>query len=155
MEEFQEQYPDDDIVQSVERVEIPIMQGRRTPEQIGDIKLNVLRLADRLDINTDDFGSDTGGGPRNVVRVEQHQSVENESTMETIMQLVDVDPQVQDNRDEIRDFVERFEDELEKDNPDEGVLRQLIEDVKQHSTSVAAKKAVRALQAGTVGILAL
>jgi len=154
LEEFKEQYPDDEVVQSVERVEIPIMKGRQTPEQVGDIKMNVLTLADRLDINTDEFETDTSGGPRNVVRVEQNQSVDQEVTMESIMQLVDVDPQVQGDRDDVKELVQRFEAELEQDETDEDRLRQFIEEAKQYSTSVAAKMAIRALQAGAIGVLA-
>jgi len=155
LEQFKAQYPDDEVVQSVERVEIPIMMGRRTPENVGDIRFNVLTLADRLDINTDDFGSDSSGGPQNVVRVEQNQSMEQEVTMELIMQLIDVDPQVQGSRDEVKELLREFEDELSREDPEPSVLRQFIKEMREYSTSVAAKMAIRALQAGVVGVLAL
>ena len=92
-----------------------------------------------------------------MVSVEQEstQEVDQEVTVESIMQLIDVDPTVQGNRDELKKVVTEFEEELEKESSDEGQLRQFIEEAKDYSTSVAAKMGIQALQAGVTGVLAL
>ena len=71
------------------------------------------------------------------------------------MQLIDVDPTVQGNRADLRGIVEEFEEELDKEDSDEGRLRQFIEEAKEYSTSVAAKMGIQALQAGVTGVLSL
>ena len=73
-----------------------------------------------------------------LVSVEQEstQEVEQEVTMESIMQLVDVDPQVQGSRDKVKELVQEFEDELDQEEPDEGVLRQFVEKARLFPNSV-------------------
>ncbi|OYR88230.1 hypothetical protein DJ71_05020 [Halorubrum sp. E3] len=83
------------------------------------------------------------------------QEVNQEVTVESIMELIDADPTVQGDKGDLKDLVEEFEAELSKDDVDEGQLRQFVQKAKDYSTSVAAKMSIRALQAGAVGVLGL
>jgi len=92
-----------------------------------------------------------------MVSVEQEsmQEVNQEVTMESIIELVEVDPTVQSSQDEVKRLVEEFEDELSNEDSDERQLREFIKEAKDYSSSVAAKMAIRALQAGAIGVLSL
>ena len=83
------------------------------------------------------------------------QEANQEVSVESIIELIDLDPQIQNNKEEVKETVRQFNEELESDEPDSGRLRQFISDAKGYSTSVAAKLAMLGLQAGAVGILGL
>lgn len=171
LERLQEEFPDNKIVVNTDPVDaytednsgssgsmVVISPPRRRDEALHEIRSRCEKIANALGYELPE--RESGGRQANqmvMVSVEQEstQEVEQEVTMESIMQLLDIDPQVQGNRDEVKDLVERFEEELGADDPDEGRLRQFIEEAKQYSTSVAAKMAIRALQAGAIGVLAL
>lgn len=130
----------------------------RRDEALHEIRSRCEKIANALDYELPESESGRRQADQMVmVSVEQEakQDVDQQVTVDQIMQLVDVDPQVQGNQEEVKELVRKFEDELEQDNPDAGVLRRFIEEAKQYSTSVAAKMAIRALQVGAVGILSL
>lgn len=132
----------------------PVERG----QALHEIRSRCEKIANALDYELPE--RDSGGRQADqmvMVSVEQEatQDVDQQVTVESIMQLIDIDPQVQRNKDEVKELVQKFEDELGQEDADEGQLRQFIEEAKQYSTSVAAKMAMRALQAGATGILGL
>jgi hypothetical protein len=94
-----------------------------------------------------------------IVQMENTQSstqeVSQSVTIESVVELIKHDPQAQAHQEELREIAEEFNNELESDDRDEGVLRRYIEEAKQYSTSVAAKLSMLALQNGAIGILGL
>ena len=140
--------------------------------KIERVKLRTEQIADTLGLG-DDFDRPTDEDEMPIISLEYAPSQENvqrthqeanpkmtqeanqDVSVELIMQLIDLNPQVQGNQDEVKELVRRFEEELESENPDSGVLRQFIADAKEYSTSVAAKLAMLGLQHGAIGILGL
>lgn len=171
LEQLKDEFPDNEIVSNTDSVDaytedtsrssgstMVISPPRRRDEALHEIRSRCEKIANALDYELPERESGRRGADQMVmVSVEQEstQEVDQEVTVESIMQLVDVDPQVQGNREEVKELVRKFEDELGKDDPDEGGLRRFIEEAKEYSTSVAAKMAIRALQAGAIGVLAM
>ncbi len=92
---------------------------------------------------------------RQNVHQEANPELNQNVNVESIIELVQLDPQVQNDREEMIELIKQFEKELNSENPDSGRLRQFIADAKEYSTSVAAKLAMLGLQHGAVGILGL
>jgi len=171
LEELKKQYPENEIVSSIDPVDgrtesysdtsgstSVFAPSRRRDEALHEIRSRSEKMANALDYELPEWES----GGRNadqmvMVSVEQEASQEaNQNvSVESIMQLIDIDPQAQGDKEELKEIVRNFEETLEQDSRDEGSLRQFIKEAKDHSTSVAAKMAVRALQAGAVGVLGL
>jgi len=171
LEQLQDEFPDNEIVANTDMVDAytegtsrssrsthVISPSRLRDEALHEIRSRCEKIANALDYELPERNS---GGRRAdqmvIVSVEQEstQEVDQEVSVESIMQLIDVDPTVQGDPDEVKELVREFEDELDKDSPDERRLRQFIEEAKDYSTSVAAKMAILALQAGALGVLAL
>ena len=171
LDRLKKEFSDNEIVSSTDPVDaytedqssssggmVTIAPPTRRDEALHEIRSRCEKIANALDYELPkrDSGS-RRADQMGMVSVEQEstQEVDQEVTVESIMQLIDVDPTVQGNRDDLKELVEEFEEELDKGDSDEGRLRQFIEEAKEYSTSVAAKMAVQALQAGAIGVLAL
>ncbi len=168
---LKEEFPDNSIVSGTNLVDAytedqsgssgsvaTIAPPRRRDEALHEIRSRCEKIANALGYELPERESGSRRTDQMVmVSVEQEstQEVDQEVTMELIMQLIDMDPTVQRSRDDLKELVEEFEKELDKDDSDEGRLRQFIGEAKEYSTSVAAKMAIRALQAGAIGILGL
>ena len=171
LDRLKEEFPDNEIVSNTDSVDaytegqssgsgstVVFAPSRRRDEALHEIRSRCEKIANALDYELPERESGSRRANQMVmVSVEQEstQEVDQEVTVESIMQLIDVDPTVQGSRDELKELVEEFEEELDEDDSDEGRLRQFIEEAKEYSTSVAAKMAIRALQAGAIGVLAL
>jgi len=171
LKQLKQEFPENEIVSSTEQVEgrtdsysstsrdvVAFAPSRVREEALHEIRSRCEKMANALGYELPERDSGTRSSDQMVmVSVEQEasQDVDQEVSVESIMQLIDVDPQVQGNKEEVKEIVRNFEEALEQESPDEGRLRQFIEEAKNHSTSVAAKMGVRALQAGAVGVLGL
>lgn len=174
LSKLKSEYPDNETIQSMDEVQASsrprgIMKGA---SKIERVKLNTEQIADALGLG-DDFDRPTDEGEMPVISLKYAPSQENvqeahqeanpeisqeasqEVSVESIMQLIDLDPQVQGNQENVKQLVRRFEEELDSEYPDSGTLRQLIADAKDYSVSVAAKLAMLGLQHGAIGILGL
>lgn len=172
LEQLKDEFPENEIVSNTEAVDaytedmssssgssVTIAPPTRRDEALHEIRSRCEKMANALDYELPERGPGGSRADQMVMvsvdsRQETTQEVNQQVTVESIMQLIDVDPQVQGNREDVKELVQKFEDELENDEPDPGTLRQFIEKAKEYSTSVAAKMAIRALQAGVVGVLA-
>ena len=171
LDQLKEEFSDNEIVMSTDPVDgrteghssssgsmVSFAPSRRRDEALHEIRSRCEKMANALDYNLPERESGARRANQMVmVSVDQEstQEVNQEVTVESIMQLIDVDPTVQGDREELKELVKKFEEEIEEDNSDEGRLRQFIDEAKNYSTSVAAKMAIRALQAGAIGVLAL
>jgi hypothetical protein len=122
------------------------------------VKFRTEQIADSIGLG-DGFTRQTDSEKMAMITIEQtaaqdvSQDVAQDVSIETIQQLIDLDPQVQQNKADVCDLVDRFDEELTSDDPDPGTLSQLIQEAKEYSTSVAAKLGMLALQKGIVGII--
>lgn len=167
VELLQSEYPDNDVIHGIDEIianiGTPVVatddEWMKQPIALEKVKLKTEQMADALDLG-EGFDRPTAEGEMQKIVIEQHssqsnqQEVSQEVSVESVMTLIDHDPQVQRDKEEVKDLVRRFEEELEGD-ADPGTLRQFIADAKEYSTGVAAKMAMLALQHGAVGVLGL
>jgi uncharacterized FlaG/YvyC family protein len=178
---LQKQYGDNPIIQSTNPID-PTEQktlggivtgstrkssGSREPaistyegvrkEALYEVRSNSERIANSLgyELPTNTNGSSTD--QMIIVQMENTQSANQEMSsdisIETVMKLIEHDPEAQTNQQELENIVEKFDEELESNDPNAETLRQFIRDAKEYSVSVAAKLAMLALQAGVIGVL--
>lgn len=175
------EFPENRVIQSKEKITAKVgfppmsfsgvAKGGKSPrrsqsntEYIGkakaleQVKFRTEQIADSIGLG-DGFTRQTDFEEMPMITIEQtttqetSQDLSQDVSIETIQQLIDLDPQVQQEKGEVRDLVDRFDEELNSDDPDPGTLSQLIQDAKEYSTSVAAKLGMLALQKGIVGII--
>lgn len=171
LDQLKEDFSDNKIVMSTDPVDgrtegysnsssstVVFAPSRRRDEALYEIRSRCEKIANALDYELSERESGSRGADQMVmVSVEQEstQEVNQEVTVESIMQLIDVDPTTQGSQEELKELVKKFEKEIDKTDSDEGLLRQFIEEAKSHSENVAVKLAIRALQAGSIDVLGL
>lgn len=168
------EYPENETIQSMDEVRVSNRPKElaKGASKIEKVKLKTEQIADTLGLG-DDFDRPTDEDEMPMISLEYAPSQENvqeahqeanpemtqeanqEVSVESIMELINLDPQVQGNQEEVKELVRRFKEELESDDPDSSTLRQFIADAKEYSTSVAAKLSMLGLQHGAIGILGL
>lgn len=171
LEELKDAFPDNEIVSAIDPVNgrtegvsestrrtSTFAPSRRREEALYEVRSRCEKIANALNYELPERNSVSQQNDQMVmVSVDQtsKQEVNQEVTVESIMELIDVDPTVRGDKNDLKDIVEEFEAELSNDDVDEGRLRQFVQKAKDYSTSVAAKMSIRALQTGAVGVLGL
>lgn len=148
--QFKEAYPDDEIIQDMGEVSVNTRpQGmKQWPSQLQAVKMNTLTLADRLDINTEQFEDASSAGPMNVIRLEQNQSVSQSVSVTTLVEQVNSMMMKESDKDELKKVIKDFEEETEKEDPDRGRLEQYLDTAREYRPEVALRLGMLALQKG-------
>lgn len=55
LEEYKEHYPNNNVIQSLDPVSTGGMHGSAHPNDVQEVKMNTLKLADCLNLDTNDF----------------------------------------------------------------------------------------------------
>ena len=148
LNELQEAYPESQVVQDLDPVDLTGVVGRPHPQDIEQVRMNVYSVADSLGIEMESFTeSAERTGDLTVVNVSQQQATQQQVTVENLIEQVNAMMIPPDNKDELKHIVQEFEDRIEND-PDPGVLRGLFSEAKALSRDVALKLAVKALENG-------
>lgn len=152
--QLQEEFPENEFVQETEKV---------TRGQWGDteanqeIKLKCGQLADSLghDISDNELDSleDITLISLNSEQTSE-QTVSQDVSIDQVIEMVNYTTLGQAQKNELKEVVHRFEDELDGDK-DSGTLRELLNNAEEYSTDVAAKLAMLCLKKGVTGILNL
>jgi hypothetical protein len=166
LKELTQEFPDNEIISGMMSIKTrdvyktePNDSGVRW-EALHEVRSACEKIANALNYELPESQStNTAADQMMMVSLESNQKntqeVNQEVSLDSIIQLIDTDPQVQRDKEELKRLVEEFEEELDAENPDSSVLRQFIGEAKDYSTGVAAKMAIRAIQTGVVGVLAL
>lgn len=159
LDRAKDEYPDNDLIHQLDEV---TMSGARfvgggeipTTDDIQEVKFNSTTIADALGLDEDDFRQATGNDSLAHIEINQvqtqaqQQSTTQTVTVEQLNEHVDGMVASPDEKEELRQLVERFEEELESDDPDEVELRDVIDSAKAFSTQLAMKMAVAACERG-------
>ncbi|WP_149782339.1 hypothetical protein [Natrinema hispanicum] len=123
--------------------------------KIQAIKLGCLSLANALEIDTNQFREPPEGASfmqvNNQTSVSQNTDIDID--IDNISNFINELAKKEDEKDEMKDILEEFKEELEAQDPDEGTLSKLVGDMKKHSVDTAAKMGILALKSGIIGIL--
>ncbi|KZN23692.1 hypothetical protein A4G99_12515 [Haladaptatus sp. R4] len=148
LEQYQQEYPENTVIQSISVVE---MSGRHSsihPQDVQQVKQNCLKIADVLSMDTNDFREPANSDSFATIHLQQNQQVEQSVGIENIIEMVDMQPMMDDEKEELRDLVEQYQDEMEEDNPDASRLQELYERAKGYSEQIALQLGAYALKRG-------
>jgi len=160
LEEVKEEYPDNQRIQDISEAEgvsvgTNLHRGSEAAlNTIQEIKLETLKIADTLDLDTDDFEDISSSGEFAVINVQQGQSQEQTQTqiqrvtIENILDDIDGMMTSPEEKDELRDLVQEFEEELESDDTDPSRLRKIIAKARDYSDDIARKLIMMATERG-------
>jgi flagellar motility protein MotE (MotC chaperone) len=168
LDDFKHEYPDDERIQGIDECEGVNVTGRhaatnqsRALDLIQDIKLKTLQIADLLDLDTGDFEELSSSGEFAVINVQQDQAQEQAQTqiqrvtVENILEDVDGLMTSPEEKEELRDLVEEYEEELEGDDTDVSRLRQIIAKAREYSDDIARKLVMMATERGVYILLGM
>jgi len=154
LEDLQDAYPENPIIQDLDPVELsaagvtPNSQNKPHPQDIEQVRMNVYSVADSLGIEMEDFTkSAERTGDLTVVNVSQKQATQQEVTVENLIQQVNTMMISPDEKEELKDIIQDFEDQIEHD-PEPDILKGLFSEAKSISRDVALKLAMKALERG-------
>lgn len=83
------------------------------------------------------------------------QSISNEVTVESTLELVEHLSRRSEIKEELRNLIQQYQEEITQDEPDKSLLRRLIGNAKEKSPELAANLGMLALQQGLIGVLNL
>lgn len=148
LDELQDSYPDNPIVQDVDPVGLTGIRNRPHPQDIEQVRMNVYSVADSLGIEMENFSeSAERSGDLTIVNVTQQQAAQQQVSVENLIEQINTMMISPDDQEELKEIVREFEHEIEND-PDSGVLKRLFSDAKDFSRDVALKLAMKALENG-------
>lgn len=158
LSKLQDEFPKDEFVQNTESVEVEGVWNADKMRANRKISLKCGQLADALGYDLPEAELEQSGDLTVIsLQSEQRQTAEQEVnqevSVENVMRMVNYTTLGEAKKEELRDIVQDFEDELEKDDPDPSTLREFIKKAKGYSMDVSAKLSMLALQHGLVGIL--
>lgn len=161
LEDFQSEYPNEERIQNVTEATGVSVNGRMAAryrpvaiDEMQDIKLKTLKIADALDLDTEDFEELSQNDEFAVINVNQQQTQEQSQsqvqrvTIDQIIEDVDrmmIDPDVQE---ELKELIREYEAELEDEETDPSRLREISGKVKDYSDDAARKLVMLATERG-------
>jgi molecular chaperone DnaK (HSP70) len=156
LNEIQEEYPDEPRIQNLDAVEESGWGGRAMATDVQEVKIGVTSIADSLGLDSEDFQHVDDASEIPIIQINNQQSQSQSQqqqqdqyiTIEEINQEADRLMASPDEKKQIKEQIEEFESELEGEEPDTDRIINIISIVRDTSTQLASKLAMRALQHG-------
>ena len=166
LDRAQDEFTENEVIQSLDEVH-PRGRGRLQAgkrEGVQKVKSRVSQLADALDIDLEDLEDSSTRGELRPINVSVGQTVDQsqqQNQQQAQTQYVDIDTIVEDverqtmppdEKEELKQIIREFEDELNGER-DESKLRQLLTRAEEYSVDVVAKLGILGLQYGVADIV--
>ena len=148
LKKYQGEYPDNDIIQEIDPVTTSGAHGAAHAQDVQKIKLNTLKIADILGLDTDDFQQPTSSESFATINIQQQQAVSQSVTVHNLLKQVDNRMMSGSDKEELKEVIREYESELESDSPDKSTLQDLLEKARDYSADIALKLGMRALERG-------
>lgn len=159
LQDFKEEFPDEERIQEIEEIQgISIgaspMKLDAATSNIQEVKFQTLKIADLLDLDTDDFEELSQNDEFAVINVNQEQAQEQTQTQVqrvTVEQIIkDVEGMMigPDDQEELKELIREYEAELEDEETDPSRLRGIAGKVKDYSDDAARKLVMLATERG-------
>lgn len=148
LEKYQNEYTDNDIIQEIDPVTTSGAHGSAHAQDVQKIKLNTLKIADILGLDTDDFQQPTSSESFATINIQQQQDVSQSVTVNNLLKQVDNRMMSESDKEELKDVIREYEAELESGVPDKSTLQELLDKARDYSTDIALKLGMRALERG-------
>lgn len=157
---LQESFPEEDFVQNTTPVDKDVVYTGDKIDLNKEIQLKCGQLADVLGYDLPE--SDLQDAENiNIISLKNSQAqkadqtTHQENSIEIALEMVNYTTLNQKNREELKEIIHEFENELHKDNPDSTALQDLLKSAKTYSVDVSAKLAMMALGEGIIDIIDL
>lgn len=166
LEKYKTEYPDNHRIQEIEEIEgVSVGRGpgrvQSAMDRVQEVKLATLKITDLLELDTQDFEELSQSDKFAVINVNQEQTQEQEQTqaqwvtVENILNDIDGMMTAPEDKEELKDLVREFEEELDSDDPEPSRLQRIIAKVKGYSDDIAKKLIMMATQRGVYILLGL
>lgn len=149
--ELKEEFSDNEAIQSMGKVdfrETHMGIARENVREVQTVKMNALRMADSLGVEVEDFERQASAEGMTVIHVNQSVQQSIDVSIEGVMQIVNNLPRDEADKEELREIVEEYREELNNESPHKSELRDLIDRARDYSKDVAVKLAMVGLQKG-------
>jgi len=148
LEQYQETYSGHTVIQSIDPVSTSGARGSAHPQDVQEIKLNTLKIADSLGLDTDDFQDPSSSETLTTINIQQQQAVNQSVTINNLLKQVDNRMMSEPDKEELKEIIREYEAELESNNPNKSMLQDLLEKARDYSTDIALKLGMKALERG-------
>lgn len=149
--ELQEEFPSNDVIQSIEEVDFRDTYRGTAHENIRElqtVKMNALRMADSLGVEVNNFEKQASSEGMTVIHVNQNVDQTVDVSIDGVMQIVNNLPRDESQKKELRSIIEEFQNELGSENPEPEEVNSLVNQAREYSKDVAVKLAMVALKKG-------
>jgi hypothetical protein len=146
--DFKDEYSENDRIQTIDPVTMTGARGRCHPKDVQQVKQNCLKIADILGLDTDDFREPSTQDSFNTIHFEANQSVEQSVSVQNIVEMVNMQMMPESDKEELREVIEEFDEELEQDDPDKSRLVGLLDTAREYRPDIALQLGALALQNG-------
>ncbi|WP_154658605.1 hypothetical protein [Halopiger djelfimassiliensis] len=148
LNQYKEEYPEHTVIQSIEPVDTSGPHGSAHPQDVQEIKLNVLEIADSLGLDTDDFQEPVSSDSLTTINIQQQQSVSQSVTVKNLLKQVDNRMMSESDKEELKEVIQEYQDEIESKDPDETKLQELLNKARDKSPDIALKLGMAGLERG-------
>ena len=149
LDDYKEKYPNHDIIQSIEKAGFSGWgDGIAHAKNVQKVKQNCLKIADALELDTDDFREPATSGGFTTIHFEANQSVEQSVSVQNIIEMINMQMMPEESKEELKDVVEEFSQEIEEEDPDKNKLESLLDTARDHKPGIALQLGGLALQNG-------
>lgn len=148
LEQFKSEYPQQDVIQSIDTVETSGAYGRAHHQDVQQVKLNALKIADSLGLDTEDFRQDSPSDNLATINIRQEQSVNQTVDVDTLIKQVDNRMMSEPDKEELKKIIQDYEEELDSNSPDKSTLEELIDKAREKSPDIALKLGMAGLEKG-------
>lgn len=154
LDRYQAEYPEQEVIQSINHVSTSGAHGSAHPQDVQEVKLNVLKIADSLGLDTDDFQQSSSSETLTTINIQQEQNQEQTQsqiqrvTVEQVIEDVEGLMISPDDKEELQELVREYETELESEDPDPSRFRDIVNSAENYSDDVARKLIMLATERG-------
>jgi len=149
--ELQEEFPINDVIQSIEQVDFRETHRGTAHENIRElqtVKMNALRMADSLGVEVNNFEKQASAEGMTVIHLNQNVDQTVDVSVDSVMQIVNNLPRDEAQKEELRSIIEDYRDELRNEDPDPNKMNNLVNLAREYSKDVAVKLAMVGLKKG-------
>jgi hypothetical protein len=148
LEDFKDEYPENNRIQTIDSVDMTGWKSAAHPQDVQQVKQNCLKIADTLGLDTDDFREPSTKDSFNTIHFEANQNVEQSVSVQNIIEMVNMQMMPESEKDQLKDLIEEFDEELEQDDPDKSRLVGLLDTAREYRPDIALQLGALALQNG-------
>lgn len=149
--EIKDQFPNNDVIQSIEEVDFQETYkgvSYKNIRELQTVKMRALQMADALGMEVENFEKQASKEGMTLIQVNQSVAQTVDASFTGVTQLINNLPRDEGDKEQLRELVKKFQEEVQSEQPDESTIRSLIDEAREYSKDVAVKLALAGLNKG-------